>query len=170
MPAYYSSLSFAARHAVLRSVTALAILSPCCGFTLGEKIRIDVGDVGKRKTRKTFVIPKLFPQSDLIVVRGRPSQPVSLCTFPCHSQPAPTPCVLLLRPLPQIQHARPIGIVAVPDTDGRLRVAELIDGSWSAQAAAIARLNQKGLEAAAPGDVLRAFTSTVFEFEARCAA
>lgn len=77
---------------------------------------------------------------------------------------------MLLRPLPQIQHARPIGIVAVPDTDGRLRVAELIDGSWSAQAAAIARLNQKGLEAAAPGDVLRAFTSTVFEFEARCAA
>lgn len=60
-----------------------------------------------------------------------------------------------------------MGIIAVPDTEGRLRISELMAGSRSAQAAAVARLNQRGIEAAAPGDVLRAFTCTVFEFEAR---
>lgn len=126
------------------------------------------------------MIPKLFPQSDLIVVRApstytRRRRSVTLT----HARPPP-PCpgshvhALIPRALscaelvPQITHKRPIGLVAVPDTDGRIRVAELMEGSWSAQAAALARLSQAGaLTAAAPGDVLRAYTFTVFEFQAR---
>lgn len=64
----------------------------------------------------------------------------------------------------QVTLDRPLGIVFEPDTVGRVRVGVLLDGFQAAQRAAVAQLNQTQADAVLPGDMLRAFTTTVLDF------
>jgi hypothetical protein len=64
----------------------------------------------------------------------------------------------------QVTLERPLGIVFEPDTAGRVRVGALLDGFQAAQRAAVAQLNQTQADVVLPGDMLRAFTTTVLDF------
>jgi len=59
---------------------------------------------------------------------------------------------------------RPIGVIFTPDTQGRVRVAELVAGYEADRLARKARVGMRGVGAALEGDVLRAFTCTVLDF------
>jgi len=75
--------------------------------------------------------------------------------------------VLPLSSLVVVTLPRPLGVVFVPDRDGRVRVASLVPGSHAGRAAAVGKLAPGGAQAASEGDVLRAVTATVFSFTAR---
>mmetsp|Transcript_13349 Transcript_13349/g.18237 ORF Transcript_13349/g.18237 Transcript_13349/m.18237 type:complete len:345 (+) Transcript_13349:167-1201(+) len=59
---------------------------------------------------------------------------------------------------------RPLGMVFEEDSQGRVRVSELVAGKQAEQAAAVAKLTQKIDSVALPGDVLRAFTATILQY------
>ena len=67
----------------------------------------------------------------------------------------------------EVTMERPLGIVFEPDTEGRVRVADFVEGSRAGRAAAVASLSPVGAQAARRGDVLRAFTSSTISFGPR---
>ena len=54
----------------------------------------------------------------------------------------------------EVTMERPLGIVFEPDTEGRVRVADFVEGSRAGRAAAVASLSPVGAQAARRGDVL----------------
>jgi len=59
---------------------------------------------------------------------------------------------------------RPLGVVFVPDSAGRVRVSSFLANSDAGRAASVSKLSPGGAQAAQVGDVLRAVTATVFAF------
>lgn len=59
---------------------------------------------------------------------------------------------------------RPLGIIFEPDTQGRVRVAELVPGFEAAQRYNVAKLNQTVSKEVCVGDILRACTATVVDY------
>ena len=109
--------------------------------------------------------------------------------FPCvHSSSHHSPCTLDIRPsfLPSGRAVHSITTYAASSADysgpfrpviyplsvcmwfgasvGRVRAGVLLDGFQAAQRAAVAQLNQTQGDAVLPGDMLRAFTTTVLDF------
>ena len=66
---------------------------------------------------------------------------------------------------------RPLGVVVERDTDGRVRVADFVEGSRAGRAAAVAQLQglneNAGARAPKRGDVVRAFTTTTLSYGPR---
>jgi ribosomal protein S18 acetylase RimI-like enzyme len=66
---------------------------------------------------------------------------------------------------------RPLGVVVERDVDGRVRVADFVEGSRAGRAAAVAQLQglneNSGARAARRGDVIRAFTTTTLSYGPR---
>ena len=102
----------------------------------GERVKVDVGVVDKRRARTFCIAKRLAGGSDLV----------------------------------EVTMERPLGIVFERDTEGRVRVADFVDGSKAGRAAAVDRLQGlNAIGAAAPrrGDVLRAFTASTLSFGPR---
>ena len=101
---------------------------------IGERVKVEVGLVGKR-VKRTFFLPKTLSNGESDIV--------------------------------EVTMERPLGIVFEPDTEGRVRVADFVDGSRAGRAAAVASLSPAGAQAASRGDVLRAFTASTVSFGPR---
>lgn len=83
-------------------------------------------------------------------------KPQTFIIAPVLQSPSKLLCVSLPR--------RPLGIIFVPDRDGRVRIGEFVKNSAAARAASVERLSPSGAQAPQVGDVLRAVTATVFSF------
>jgi hypothetical protein len=82
--------------------------------------------------------------------------PQSFVFAPVLQSPSKLLCVTLPR--------RPLGVIFVPDRDGRVRIGEFVKDSAAGRAASVERLSPSGAQAPQVGDVLRAVTATVFSF------
>jgi hypothetical protein len=124
----------------------------------GDRIKVDVGVVGSRRQR-TFALRKVLSSSSSSASSSTSSSSTS--------------------DIFESTMEKPLGIVFERDTEGRVRVADFIEGSRAGRAAAVQRMQggvnnatvgpgPGGVGAAAKrGDVLRACTTTTLSFGPR---
>ena len=118
--------------------------SDAANYGMTERVKVPVGIVGKRRER-VFALRKTLGWRD--GVPGAESEVFS------------------------VTMDRPLGVVVERDTDGRMRVADFVEGSRAGRAAAVARLQglneTAGARAPERGDVVRAFTTTTLSYGPR---
>jgi hypothetical protein len=118
--------------------------SDAVDFGMTERVKVGVGIVGKKRER-VFALRKVLGSRG--GVAGVESD-VFVVTMD-----------------------RPLGVVVERDVDGRVRVADFVEGSRAGRAAAVAQLQglneNSGARAARRGDVIRAFTTTTLSYGPR---
>lgn len=118
--------------------------SDAADFGMTERVKVAVGIVGKKRER-VFALRKVLGTRG--GVAGAESDVFA------------------------VTMDRPLGVVVERDVDGRVRVADFVEGSRAGRAAAVAQLQglneNSGARAARRGDVVRAFTTTTLSFGPR---
>jgi len=109
-------------------------------YGITERVKVDVGIVGKKRQRKFALRKRLGIRNGVV---GKESDIIT------------------------VTMERPLGIVVERDTEGYVRVADFVEGSRAGRAAAVQKLqglNQAGAQAPKKGDVVRAFTTTTLSY------
>jgi ribosomal protein S18 acetylase RimI-like enzyme len=118
--------------------------SDAVDFGMTERVKVGVGIVGKKRER-VFALRKVLGSRG--GVAGVESDVFA------------------------VTMDRPLGVVVERDVDGRVRVADFVEGSRAGRAAAVAQLQglneNSGARAARRGDVIRAFTTTTLSYGPR---